>query len=99
VVESIKGQKAKAEKITSEADKDWWQQGLVVFTQISGWIIGPIIIALFLGKWLDSRYQTNPRYLLICVAVAFVISNVGLVREAIRYSRKMKKIGENKKDE
>lgn len=86
-------------KVANEVDKNWWQQGLVVFVQISGWIIGPIILALFLGKWLDNKYQTDPRYLLICVAVAFVISNVGLVREVIRYSRKMKKMEKNKKDE
>jgi len=86
-------------KVASEVDKNWWQQGLVVFVQISGWIMGPIILALFLGKWLDNKYQTDPRYLLICVAVAFVISNVGLVREVVRYSRKMKKMEKNKKDE
>lgn len=73
-------------------NQNWWQEGLNTFYLISGWIAVPVIAALFIGKWLDAKYQTGPRYLLICVGVAFVISNTGLIIEIIKYSKKLKSI-------
>jgi F0F1-type ATP synthase assembly protein I len=67
----------------------WWEQGLSFFYQVSGWILGPIIIALLVGKYLDRRFQTAPRYLIISILIAFVISNIGLVLQVLRYSRKL----------
>jgi len=71
----------------------WWQPALLMFSRLSGWIIGPIILAIFLGKWLDRKYGTEPWLFLTCVGAAFVISMFGLVRDAFREIEKF-----NKKD-
>ena len=80
------------EKNKEKDNKAWWHEGITAFAQASGWIAGPIVIALFLGKWLDGRFNTGSRYFYICIAVAFVISNVGMALEVIKYSKKLKKI-------
>ena len=73
----------------NSGDKSWWQPGLVLFSRLAGWITGPIIIGVFLGKWLDARYHTKPWLSLLCVGIAFIISSVGIVKEA---NQAMKKI-------
>lgn len=55
---------------------------MVLFGRLSGWIAGPILIALFVGKWLDKRYNSEPWLFLLCVGMAFILSSVGIVREA-----------------
>ena len=81
----------------------WWQPGLVLFGRLSGWIAGPVIIAVFLGKWLDQRYGTEPWLFLIAVGVAFLLSSFGIVRDSIKEikrieeeSKKKDKIPNNK---
>ena len=44
----------------------------------------PIIIALFIGKWLDERYETEPWLFLFSIGIAFVGSSIGIVKEAKR---------------
>ncbi|MFH0819123.1 MAG: AtpZ/AtpI family protein [Patescibacteria group bacterium] len=78
--------------------ENWWQDGYRAFIQISGWIAAPIIAALFIGDWLDTKYQSGSKYLLICIAIAFVISNVGLVKEVLNYNKKLNKIERTSKD-
>jgi F0F1-type ATP synthase assembly protein I len=75
----------------------FWQPALLMFSRLSGWIVGPIILAIFLGKWLDRRYDTEPWLFLTCVGVAFVISMVGLVKDAMGEIDKFNKEDQNKK--
>ena len=55
---------------------------LELFAQISGWIVLPLLLAIFIGKKLDTHFQTEPYLLLACVGVAFTITLVGLVKQA-----------------
>lgn len=73
-------------------EKAWWAEGLGLFSQITAWIVAPVITALFLGNFLDNRYGTSPRYLLICVGIAFIITNIGLIIEMLRYQKRLKDI-------
>lgn len=81
----------------------WWQPSIMLFAQLSGWITVPIIAAVFLGKWLDARFQTKPLLFIITVAVAFFISTFGIVREASIAIKQMeqadKKLKEQEKNE
>lgn len=61
-----------------------WSLALKVMANISGWIAFPVIIGLFLGKWLDDRYGTAPWLFLITIGGCFVVSLAGLVRYALR---------------
>jgi hypothetical protein len=72
-----------------ETEMLWWQPSLVLFGKLSGWIGGPIIAAVFLGKWLDDKYSTEPKLFLLCVGVAFFISTFGIVKDALSAMKKI----------
>lgn len=78
--------------------KPWWQQGLVVFSEVTGWIVGPIIAALFLGRHLDNKYGTEPWWFLGLTGVAFIISSAGIVSITFRYLKQIKELEKEKKD-
>lgn len=75
--------------------KAWWQPALTIFGEVTGWIVVPIICALFLGKYLDAKKGTEPWFFLGLTAVAFVISCVGISIIATRYIKQIER--ENKK--
>ena len=64
-------------------NKDW-AKALKMFYTISAWIVIPIVFSLFLGNWLDEKYQTGDFFTLTSVAIAFIITCVGIVREALK---------------
>jgi hypothetical protein len=76
-------------KLDEKKKELWYKPALEMFARVIGWIAVPIISALFLGNWLDERYDSEPKYLLICVGVAFILTNVGLVLNVVKTSRKM----------
>lgn len=65
-----------------------------LFLRLSGWIGGPIVVAVFLGRYLDRRYDSEPWLFLATVGVAFVISIIALVKMGLS---EMKKIDEESK--
>ncbi len=73
----------------------WWKSGLALFSRVSSWIIGPIFFAVFLGRFLDKRYDIEPWIFLSIVGFAIVIAFFGIFRET---KREMKKNNRNTKD-
>ncbi len=67
----------------------WWQPGLVVFAEVTGWLAAPIVAALFLGKYLDERNGTAPWYFLGLTGLAFIVTSIGIVSIATKYIRKI----------
>ncbi|NTU66479.1 MAG: AtpZ/AtpI family protein [Candidatus Moranbacteria bacterium] len=82
------------EKEKGKNEAPWWQPSLILFYRLSGWIAGPVIIAVFLGKYLDSRYGTEPWLFLLTVGIAFFVSTIGIVKDSMR---EMKRIDEKNK--
>ena len=80
-----------------EPQKPWWQPGLVVFAEVTGWIAVPIIGALFLGRYLDERNDSEPWFLIGLTAVAVIISSIGIVSIAGKYIRQIEQ--ESKKSD
>lgn len=77
----------------------WWEPGMVLFARLSGWIAGPIIAAVFIGKWLDERYHSAPWLFLGVVGVAFIVSSIRIVREAKDMMNKIIEDEKKKKEE
>lgn len=71
---------------------------MVLFGRLSGWIGGPIIIALFVGKWLDKKYSTEPKLFLLCVGIAFIVSTFGIVKDAMEAMKKITDDAERAKE-
>lgn len=63
-------------------NKPWWQPAIFMFFRISVWIVGPVLVGLFVGKWLDEKYNTDPWFLLLSICMTFVFSVIGLVKSA-----------------
>ena len=74
----------------------WWQPALTIGAQVTGWIAGPIVLALFLGKWLDRRYDSEPWLFIASMTVAFIITSAGIARVSIGYIKKIEKEVEEK---
>lgn len=68
---------------------DTWSLALKIMARISGWIAFPVLIGVFLGKWLDIRFNTEPWLFLATVALSFVVSMYGLVKNAMKEFKKI----------
>jgi len=75
----------------------WWQPGIFLFCRLSGWIGIPVIIGVFVGKWLDRKYGTEPWLFLLTVGAAFILSMFGIMRDALEAMKKIEKEAINKK--
>ena len=71
----------------NENDKNeaWWKPGVMMFTKMSGLIAVPVIIGLYLGRYLDKRFDTAPWAFVVSMGFAFTISMIGIGRLAIKY--------------
>jgi F0F1-type ATP synthase assembly protein I len=77
----------------------WWQPGLILFTKLSGWIIGPILVGMIIGKWLDQKYHTEPWLFLLSIGIAFFLSMLGIIRDSMREMKRIEKEEVEKKKE
>lgn len=59
---------------------------------ISAWIAFPVIIGLYLGKWLDQKFGTDPWLFLTTIALFFLISLYGLYNSM---KKEAKRLGKN----
>ena len=80
-------------------EKPWWRDSVILFVQLSSWIAVPVILALFIGKWLDKKYNTDPWLFLATVIAAFIISTFGIVKEAISAMKKIDNLGKSQNDD
>lgn len=76
-------------------NNNWWRPGVEIFTQVSGWIAGPIILALVVGKALDSHFGTKPWVFLGLTGLAFLFSSFGIVRVTSKYIKDLEKKDKN----
>jgi F0F1-type ATP synthase assembly protein I len=79
----------------NNSNNPWWQPSMILFTKLSGWIAGPVLIGVFVGKWLDKKYGTEPWLFLLTVGIAFFLSMFGIVRDSLK---EMKRIEKEEKD-
>jgi F0F1-type ATP synthase assembly protein I len=79
-------------------DKNWWKPGLTIFLKVSGSIAIPIVIALYVGKYLDTRFNTAPWIFLGLTAIAFIISLVSLWKNVTSYIQNVEKEEQEKRE-
>lgn len=65
-------------------EKYWWSAGLALFGRLSAWIIGPILLAIWVGKKLDDKFESEPWLFLLSVGFAFVISISAMVKIGLK---------------
>jgi F0F1-type ATP synthase assembly protein I len=67
----------------------WWKPAVQIFTQVSVWIVIPILLALFIGKSLDAHFGTKPIIFLILAGVGFLFSCFGILRVIQKYMKEI----------
>ena len=67
--------------------KPLWALGVQMFSQISLWIVFPMVMALVVGKKLDANYGTKPKMFLILAGIGFLITLVGITRIVLKYTK------------
>jgi F0F1-type ATP synthase assembly protein I len=77
--------------------KGGWQESLTVFLRLSSWIAFPVLAGVFIGRWLDRKYDSEPWLFLLSVGAAFVVSMFGLVINAIKEFKKIEAEAKKKK--
>ena len=85
------------DKNTNKQEELWWHKPLMLFSEMSAWIAFPVIIAVFLGQWLDERYQTKPWLFLLTVLISFCISIFGIIKSAIQSINQIENINSDNK--
>ena len=69
----------------------WWKTGVQIFSDISTWIIVPVILALIVGRNLDAHYGTKPWIFFVLIILSFVLSSYGIVKTVKKYKIKLEK--------
>jgi uncharacterized membrane protein YfcA len=67
----------------------WWRDGVMIFAKVSGYIAIPVIIASFLGNYLDQKYNTGNLIFFILVSISFISTIYLIWKEAKIYKRKI----------
>lgn len=74
----------------------WWQPAIVMFAKVSAWVAIPIVLALFIGKYLDKKYDTSPWMFIGTTIIAFIISMIALGKISLDYIHKIDKESKDK---
>jgi len=78
------------DKQNSNSNGPWWKEGVALWGEVSTWIFVPIVLTLIVGKYLDGRWGTEPKMLLILAGVGFLVTTYGIVKVIRNYMRKIK---------
>lgn len=68
----------------------WWKPGMQILSEVSTWIVVPIVLALIFGKMLDEHFGTRPVVFLCLTGFAFLITCFGMFRVVRNYINKLK---------
>jgi F0F1-type ATP synthase assembly protein I len=67
------------------SDARYYRLAMKIFADFSGTIAIPAVLSALAGKWLDERYATEPRYLILRLTFALVLTGIIVVRKAKKY--------------
>ncbi len=85
-----------------ENNKDnqkWWRPVLFLFAQISIWIAIPLIVAVYVGKFLDKYFGTTPWIMLGVMFISFAVSMISITRLSMKYVKAIEKEAKEKNPE
>ena len=81
-----------------EKKRAWWVEPLMIFLKLSSWIVFPLIVALLLGKFVDTRFSIAPFGTLGFTTLSFLLSLAILFRETRKVLRELKSESKEKKN-
>lgn len=66
-------------------DGAYYRLAFKMMANLTGTIAVPAVLAALIGKFLDARYETAPRFVLILLLFALLSSGAMLVKKARAY--------------
>jgi F0F1-type ATP synthase assembly protein I len=75
----------------------WWKPALEIFSEVSAWIVVPIVFALVIGKSLDKYFGTKPWLFIILAILGFVFSSFKIVQIVKKYTDNLNLKNKDKK--
>jgi F0F1-type ATP synthase assembly protein I len=78
-----------ADEINNLNKGPWWKPGMEILSEVSTWIVAPIVLALIFGKMLDTHYGTKPVIFLCLTGFAFLVTCLGMYRVVKNYIKKL----------
>ncbi len=67
----------------------WWKPAVQIFSDVSTWIVVPIVLALIFGKMLDAHFGTKPVVFLCLAGAAFLFSCYKIYRVVKDYIKNL----------
>ena len=74
----------------------WWKPAVQIFSDVSTWIVVPIVLALIFGKMLDAHFGTKPIIFLSLAGLGFLTSIFGIFRVVKNYMKKLQNTDQEK---
>lgn len=69
----------------NETGGAWWKPGVIIFSKVSASIAIPIVLALYIGKYLDKKYNSEPWLFLGLTFIAFMFSLFYIWKSIVKY--------------
>ena len=79
--------------------KPWWRDGVIVFSKVSAYIVVPVILASYIGKYLDKKYNTGNFMFLGLIVIAFFTTIFLIWKEMKIYKKKIDLSAQTEKEE
>jgi len=76
-------------------DAAYQRLALRIFLDFGGTIGVPAVLGALLGRWLDGRYGTNPRYTILCLMVALILTAISIAKKAKRYGSEFERLNKS----
>ncbi|MEI6580581.1 MAG: hypothetical protein WCO07_00195 [bacterium] len=79
------------EQDSNNSNKNWalWKPVVVFYVKTTSWIIIPLILAVFLGKYVSESIGSQFIFF-ICLMIGFGITCFGIYREINQYKKDLK---------
>jgi F0F1-type ATP synthase assembly protein I len=68
-------------------DAAYYRLAIRIFADFSGSIAVPAVFAALIGKWLDEKYGTEPKFLALFLLLALLSTAWIVVKKAKRYQK------------
>lgn len=64
------------------------RQGVEIFSEITGLIVFPVIAGALVGRWLDSKYNSEPWFIIVGTAFGIIVASISIASLVKKYIKK-----------
>lgn len=84
--------------IKKTTDRDYYLFALRIIGDFGAAIAVPIVISVFIGQWLDGKYDQGPLFTILAFVLAGLIFGKIIHKKAKRYGIQYQQLVDNEKD-